>query len=661
MNSRCSLQCFSLVFLLVVFTAIASCAQDGLWITKTVDKTAVTRGGIVNYTINYGNKYIDTYSVTADDTSIVDILPKVDFITASPAPTSMVGNILTWNLGSLPFDIPGFKRSITITVQLPSAANLSFDESSYVYGDGFVNVRKSLSTPKATINNTAIIFGTINKVKVSHSASAKVNIYGEAGEDLQRQEHGSGHYSEGELTILNTTIHSTGLYNKLSAKHRPSSFHLLGNRTINFDSPWSDLTSVKNYNVNDSVSENYQYMNSLDKQSSFHMDSSQTIYSSKSNFSEGLADIEYVRHDPNSKRNAMEITEIYHGNFTTDQSLNSYGSSASYTKYASGTGYVSSDKRIGCNQRSDEHGSGSYESEEVVSASNILKGSNMTYQPNNQLADGVKINYKGKFGDFMYTRDTVGNSEIIERISSADHIQKETLMGPSFLGTTGRFNGTEYLRARLLDIGNVNRSNATAEVERTLIGDYRLDTTVSVSTLPKYIYPHLDITKRVVSNDGTYIVYMINVSNDGSKTLSPVEVVDVLPEGTSFYSATLRPTVQGRIVSWSLLALTVGARETIGLTVRLGFVSPDPINRVQAIAQYQNHTILAEASAPEEFILPIPSYNVSTNFSSGPWVPPPSFDLSLNLSGCELESDELYNGIDTTYDTTNSGPYGCAC
>lgn len=657
MNSRCSLQCFSLVFLLVVFTAIASSAPDkNLWITKTVDKTAITRGGIVNYTISYGT------NTKVDDVHILDILPNVEFLAASPEPNSIVGNDLTWIFSSIDNN-PRISRSISVTVKIPSAANLSYDESSYVSGDGFVNVRKSLSTPKATINNTVTISGTLSTsgVKVSASASAKVNIYGEAGEDLQRQEHGSGHYSEGELTILNTTIHSTGLYNKLSAKHRPSSFHLLKNRTINFDSPWSDLTSVKNYNVNDSVSENYQYMNSMDKQSSFHMDSSQTIYSSKSNFSEGLADIEYVRHDPNSRRNAMEITEIYHGNFTTDQSLNSYGSSASYTKYASGTGYVSSDKRIGCNQRSDEHGSGSYESEEVVSASNILKGSNMTYQPNNQLADGFKINYKGKFGDFMYTRDTVGNSEIIERISSADHIQKETLMGPSFLGTTGRFNGTEYLRARLLDIGNINRSNATAEVERTLIGDYRLDTTVSVSTLPKYIYPHLDITKRVVSNDGTYIVYMINVSNDGSKTLSPVEVVDVLPEGTSFYSATLRPTVQGRIVSWSLLALTVGARETIGLTVRLGFVSPDPINRVQAIAQYQNHTILAEASAPEEFILPIPSYNVSTNFSSGPWVPPPSFDLSLNLSGCELESDELYNGIDATYDTTNSGPYGCAC
>jgi len=29
----------------------------------------------------------------------------------------------------------------------------------------------------------------------------------------------------------------------------------------------------------------------------------------------------------------------------------------------------------------------------------------MTYEPNNQSAGDVKINYNGKFGDLMYTRD----------------------------------------------------------------------------------------------------------------------------------------------------------------------------------------------------------------------------------------------------------------
>ena len=661
MNSRCSLQCLSLLFLLVVFAAVPYCVQGkDLWITKNVDKSAITWGGIVNYTINYGN--INANSVTATNISIVDILPKVDFLAASPEPDLTEGNNLTWRFKSLGPDISGITRSITVTVRLPPAANLSFDESSYVYGDGFVNVRKSLSTPKATIVNTANISGYygIQGVFVHATASAKVNIYGEAGEDLKSQEHGSGHYSEEEISLLNTSIHSIGLYKEISAKRKPSSFHLLKNRTVSFNSPWSDLTSVKNYNVNDSVSENYQYMNSLNKASSFQVYPSETVYSSRSNFSGGKAEIRYVLHDPNSKRNAMEISEIYHGNFTTDQSLASYGSSASYTKYANGTGYVSSDKRIGCDQRSEEHGSGSYESEEIISGSTFHKSSNMTYEPNNQSAGDVKINYNGKFGDLMYTRDPGQGSEILERISSANYIQKETLMGPSFLGTTGRFNGTEYLRARLLNTSSVvNGTGPTAEVERSLIGNYSLDTTIAISTLPKYIYPHLDITKRVVSNDGTYIVYMINVSNDGNKTLAPVEVVDVLPEGTSFYSTTLRPTVQGRIVSWSLLALTVGARETIGLTVRLGFVSQDPINRVQAIAQYQNRTLLAEAFASEDVILSGPSYsyNVSTNFSSGDWVPAPSFGLSLNLTDCDKDIDEYYSSLGTTYDT----PDNCAC
>ncbi|VVB64001.1 Uncharacterised protein [uncultured archaeon] len=420
MNSGCSLRCFTLLLLLVVFTAIASCAHDkDLWITKTVDKLAIGRGGVVNYTITYGNNN----SNPAHNVKIVDILPKVDFLAASPEPV-MEGNNLTWSFNSLDPDRSGITRSISVSVQIPPAANISFDESSYVYGDGFVNVRKSMSTPKATIVNIAII-GILYQSKVllvNASASAKVNIYGEAGEDLKSQEHGSGHYNEEEISNLNTSLHSMGLYKAISAKQKPSSFHLLGNRTINFNSPWSDLTTAKNYNVNDSVSENYQYMNSMNKESSFHEDASQTIYSARSNFSGGKAEIRYVLHDPKSKRNAMEISEIYHGNFTTSQSLASYGSSASYTKYTNGTGYVSSDKRVGCNQRSDEHGSGSYESEEIFSAGTIHKSSNMTYEPTDQSAEGVKINYTGKFGDLMYTRNPDQGSEILERISSADHI-----------------------------------------------------------------------------------------------------------------------------------------------------------------------------------------------------------------------------------------------
>ena len=89
----------------------------------------------------------------------MDILPNVDFLAASPEPDLIEGNNLTWSLNSLGPDVSGITRSITVTVRLPPSANLSFDESSYVYGDGFVNVRKSLSTPKATIVNTVIISG----------------------------------------------------------------------------------------------------------------------------------------------------------------------------------------------------------------------------------------------------------------------------------------------------------------------------------------------------------------------------------------------------------------------------------------------------------------------------------------------------------------------
>lgn len=102
-----------------------------------------------------------------------------------------------------------------------------------------------------------------------------------------------------------------------------------------------------------------------------------------------------------------------------------------------------------------------------------------------------------------------------------------------------------------------------------------------MSNVAKYLYPHLNLTKMVVANDGNYITYLINITNDGNEILSPVQVVDVLPEGTSFYSSSMQPVVQGRVVSWSFLALTIGDIQRIELIVKLDYEGADMLNRVR--------------------------------------------------------------------------------
>ena len=619
----------SLLLFLMIFAALSFSAQGGLWINKISETSICAEGEVVNYNISYGYDGIRS----ANNVLIEDILPNVDLISASPAPSSQSGNILRWNIGELK---SGEGEPIQVSVRVRHVRNITFDESSSVSGDGFVNVRKSLSASGyegPVLVNTAIIYENNRPVS---SSTCTIAIQGELGTDLKSAEHGSGSYSEEEISNLNTTADTIILAKDISATYKPTTFHLPENRTVSFSSTWSDLTSIKNPHTGDSFAENYQYMDDLKKSGGYN-NHSQDLYSSQSNFSGGIASIGYVKqepHTPGTKTTRLEISETYHGDFQTEQSLNA----GSYSKYAKGTGFASSDANMGCDLRSSEHGSGSYESELQLSSNTILKSSNMVYQHNDQSVGGLNISYNNKWSEFSYVRNPSQSSEILQRISSADYIQQETLVGPSFLGTTGRFNGTEYFRGKFNGIDK-------AEVERMLIGNYNLDTTFAMSNVAKYLYPHLNLTKMVVANDGNYITYLINITNDGNEILSPVQVVDVLPEGTSFYSSSMQPVVQGRVVSWSFLALTIGDIQSIESIVKLDYEGADMLNRVQAVAQYGNRTILTEASS-SPVVDAIPQYNTTTISDTGAWRPPSCFDLGLNLSECDGAIQRYYSGRD---------------
>jgi uncharacterized repeat protein (TIGR01451 family) len=394
-------------------------------------------------------------------------------------------------------------------------------------------------------------------------------------------------------------------------------------------------------------------MDLIDKESSFSTLNEETIYSSLGNFSGGIAQIGYIKYEPNSKKTAAYISETYHGSFRIDQHLDSYSKSPTYNKYATGSGFVSSDKRVACNQRSYEYGSGSYESAEALQADVFHKNSSLVYQPNVQSAGTLKIGYTDKWNEGMYTVDPGEGSMISNKISSADSIQKEALMGSSFLSMTGRFNGTNLLEVKkfngtLSEVKKGQGSSEAIEVEQLFIGSYAMDTTIAISKSLKYVSPHINITKIVLSLDSNTIIYRINVTNDGNKTFAPVVIVDLLPEGATFISSTLKPDVKGRVVSWSLLALPVGEVQTIDLKAKLDDVSPEVINRVKVFAVYQNRTLTAGAeSSPYKTIESQEEKNESIEtYTTGEWKPPSCMGLNLNITDCEKEIDEYYDNLD---------------
>jgi uncharacterized repeat protein (TIGR01451 family) len=448
----------------------------------------------------------------------------------------------------------------------------------------------------------------------------------------------------------NYSSRSIKLDKQIFASHAPTTFSLPGNRNINFNSLWFDRTSAKNYVRNDTISENYLYMDLINKESSFLVDPNQTVYKSTGEFYGGKAQIKYTKTEPRTipglSKNDAEISEEYHGSFKIGQSLDSYGEGVSYSKSSKGQGFVASDKRISNTQRSFEAGSGNYQSDELIRTGVVYKDSAMTYVPNNQSAGGHQINYSSKWHEEMRTSDREIGATISERISSASDIKKETMMQGSTMALLGEFNGTADIKA----VQSSSPKNEAARVEQTFSGRYKLDTTISINKGPTYIRPHVNVTKKALKQDSNTVLFRINVSNDGNRTLGPIYVTDNLPEGLTFINSSLRPEVAGRDVKWSLISLQIGGMQTITIRARLNDTASRFVNRVNVSAQYSGGVVSAQAACG--FVLDwLPCCLIEKAPAKGPekepqnyvgegWAPPKCMDMGQNQpSECCLDKE----------------------
>ena len=637
---------------------LSTTVVHSLWINKTADKPAYNRDENITYTIRYGNA--NSRKLPATNITIEDILPEVDLLGVSPSPSYVNGNILTWRIQELAANESGV---IMLYAHIPKQRNISFDETSSVKGEGFVHVSKRLSTTieKSALINRANISGEYhgdnNKYLSNDSSTSAVTILGSPGTELCTSEHGSGHYEEDERSSLRLENKSITLQRDLFAKHGKTTFSLPGKRSIDYDSLWTDLSCGKNRVLNDVVSENYLYMDMLSKNSSYVLDMNQTVYRSDAQFSDGLARISYQKHLPDSTKTTREISEVYHGSFKVLESIDSYGDSVKYTKSSQGKGFVASDKRFTRQQRSFEHGSGYYNSEESSQLDTVVRNSKMLYAPVNLTAGSQKINYSTLWEEGMRTRDPEKGLVISEVIRSAPYIDLEAEMEKSSLSILGEFNGTMNIQL----VKGLRPKKEEIRLDQTLVGSFRMDTSISVFTAPRHLYPHLNISKKAIMQNEETVLFLINVTNDGNKLLKPVTVSDRLPDGLMFINSSIRPEVNGQIINWTIPALDISRTLTIKLRARVEDGRQLYVNVVSAKAMYKDTALEAKnITRFEAYYQPLPCcpgmderINVTNLFNVsqmqrnwGGWKPPACYNMTGNATDCYQEIEDYYDELD---------------
>jgi len=653
---------------------------ESLWIRKTADKKAYCPGENVTYTILYGN----SESIPAYGVNVTDVLPNVQLLSVSPSPTSINGRSLIWKIGDLePDNQTQFKKpnSIQIVVHIPERPEMKFDEQSSVRGEGYVYVNKKLSTVEenTALVNIAYINGTYLGLAdgENKSSASTVTILGAAGTELSTYEHGSGYYKEDVQTSLRSKNHSISLNKDITAQHNYTDFSLPGGRSISYKSLWYDRTGAKNHVLNDVVSENYLYMDSLDKESSFHVDENQTVYHSESDFSGGIAVINYKKQVPNSTITTQEISENYHGSFRVLESVDSYGDSTKYEKSSTGSGFASSDKRVNqppqspwkipeVLQRSYEYGSGYYNSEESSQLSTVTKSTKMAYAPVNLTFGTINVSYASPWNEGLSTKDTSTGLKLSEDIRSASYINKDAWMTTSTLSFMGEFNGSMDIMALMHP-----QRFETDRIDQTLIGKYTINTAITGYNVIGYFYPHVNICKEAIRVDENTMLFLINVTNDGNGLLRSLNVTDRLPDGMIFINSSLRPDINGQFVNWTIPTLDIGKTLTIKLMTNIENDRYPYRNAVEVTAQYNGHILTASNSTystpyyPPYGFIPAPQkvanlskvYNNSTVHGHwGDWNPPACYNMTSKAPNCFKEIDEYYNDLDKM-DSDGCSPY----
>ncbi|HPE63704.1 MAG TPA: hypothetical protein PLQ49_06325 [Methanothrix sp.] len=603
---------------------------DPLAVKKTALNKTVSRGDNITYKIEIYNSDSGPNAVSPTKIVVEDVFNRpVEFVSASPRPDADG----LWRYDKID---PGKSETITLVVKVPEEQDFNFSSESGVSGSGFVNVADDYSTsldPYPLTNCVYVSFlnGTTHRTETVSDCET-VTVLGEAGTELSAREHGSGTYESADLVELQTETDRISFDKDMAATAGTTSLGLYRNRTVTYSSRWTEATSARNRATGASISEAYRYATTIDRESSFLLNENESAFAAETEF-DGMGHISFLKMPTNSSTfkatPVFESREDYAGSFRVVEKIDEYGKGASSEKQASGEGVVAVDKRIGESQRTYEHGSGTYEADEIIETytNYIAKKIYVSYSPN---GSGSSLWEEG-------ISSRVGNRSLIsEEYSGLTELEKDTIAtGLNQMDTTAAFSGTARYRTIYdnrtdsctendtdccadsscsscgcadsdcdddNDTCNTTHNGARIDFDETYSGDFEIERHVLLSGAPKYDRPHLSVTKTLdgisevtepwgygeVHLEGEEKIvriasYTIRIENDGDRAVAPVYVTDLFPPGAGYRASSLRPTGStAASCNWTLTHLAIGdvAEIEVELDVTRA-TEPELTNRVE--------------------------------------------------------------------------------
>jgi uncharacterized repeat protein (TIGR01451 family) len=591
------------------FNVLDTFVVHSLYIRKKADKNMYLAGEVVNYTILYGNEL----AVDAEKAVIYDVLPNVEYLDAEPAPNFINGNILIWNIGTIPAKTGG---EIQLYAKVKeNLTELNFWDKQSVSGYGYVNLHRKLSTSREpnSLTNYANITAYYLGAPDFDESSASIKLADAIGTEAKIEGHGSGTYSREDQTRLLTKNKTIEVKSDLSARYGASSFKLPGDRSIHYVSKWSEADSSKNLRTGASINERYMYATSIDREGTLKLDQNGSTLIAETSF-EGAGHIGVLKRGNANETSPQKIPvydsrEDYRGSFKVLTKVDEYGENVVTNRSVSGMGYVAVDKRLGKSQRSYESGTGSYQAEDHIETqtSYIAKDLNVSYQPvSYSYTPGAQGVLAKKWSEGMWSKSgtlpvkSSNSSEpasfINEEFSQADYIKKNTTAkGLSEMDTEAEFSGRAQFESQYIKSGNQTKDELSFYDE--YIGKYNINRKLTLNGVARFDVPHLSISK-VGSMDpagGSFINYVITVVNDGNRALGPVYVLDLFPPGTEYVYSSLRPSqLASNSVQWTQVNLGIGSSSTIELKLNATEDLDNLVNSVQARGGYNDKWVSAQ-------------------------------------------------------------------